>query len=237
MPMVAEVMDESGARLRRARPDRRDARTRQLHRRAHRHCRRARPGAGHQRQTVRHRQSGGDGEACACGAMISALSHLPSRSMRRRGMLYFGLYDARRAEARRPAADRARRGLRLCFRPICGSRSGAARVCSPRPAARHGRSIEATLPELQPSAAALAEIAYESGETVADAAAALSAAARRQAAGASGVEALMPVEILVARATPLDAPLMAALHARCFARAVGASRRWRNSFGARIRSA
>jgi tRNA threonylcarbamoyladenosine biosynthesis protein TsaB len=32
--------------------------------------------------------------------------------------------------------------------------------------ARRGRKLQAALPELQPSAAALAEIAFESGETV-----------------------------------------------------------------------
>ncbi len=82
MPMVAEVMSESGIGLRRARSDRGDDRPRQLHRRADRHFRGARPGARDRRQTVRHRQPDGDGERGIALAASQAAHPLPSPSMR-----------------------------------------------------------------------------------------------------------------------------------------------------------
>jgi tRNA threonylcarbamoyl adenosine modification protein YeaZ len=82
----------------------------------------------------------------------------------RRGMLYFGLYDAQGHGLEGPllitpedAAARLPRDLRHAVG------SGASFLAEA--AARGGHRIEAKLPELQPSAAALAEIALESGES------------------------------------------------------------------------
>jgi tRNA threonylcarbamoyladenosine biosynthesis protein TsaB len=82
----------------------------------------------------------------------------------RRGMLYFGLYDADARKLAGPlliAPDEAATLLPGDLRLAAGSGAGLLAEAG----ARQGRSIKATLPELQPSAAALAEIAYESGET------------------------------------------------------------------------
>jgi tRNA threonylcarbamoyl adenosine modification protein YeaZ len=81
----------------------------------------------------------------------------------RRGMLYFGLYDASGARLEGPllmAPDDAAAELPRDLRVAVGN--GAPLVAEA--AARRGRELEAHLPELQPSAAALAELALESGE-------------------------------------------------------------------------
>ena len=82
----------------------------------------------------------------------------------RRGMLYLGLYDEAARKLEGPlliAPDEAADLLPPDLRVAAGS--GAALLAEA--GARQGRSVAATLPELQPSAAALAEIAAESGET------------------------------------------------------------------------
>jgi tRNA threonylcarbamoyladenosine biosynthesis protein TsaB len=83
----------------------------------------------------------------------------------RRGMLYFGLYDEAGKRLEGPllvAPDDAAILLPNKLRVAVGS--GGARLAEA--ATRRGAQVEATLPELQPSAQALAEIAYESGETL-----------------------------------------------------------------------
>ena len=82
----------------------------------------------------------------------------------RRGMLYFGLYEDAARKLAGPllvAPDEAISLLPSGLRVTVGS---GARLLA-ESGARRGRSIEATLPELQPSASALAEIASESAET------------------------------------------------------------------------
>jgi tRNA threonylcarbamoyl adenosine modification protein YeaZ len=82
----------------------------------------------------------------------------------RRDMLYFGLYDAQARRLEGPlliAPDKAAGMLPIELHCAVGSGAdllaGAAHRC--------GKAIEVELPELQPSAATLAEIALESGET------------------------------------------------------------------------
>ena len=82
----------------------------------------------------------------------------------RRGMLYFGLYDGAARKLEGPlllAPDDAAQRLPATLRRAVGS--GAALLAEA--AARQGAAVAASLPELQPSAAALAEIASASGET------------------------------------------------------------------------
>jgi tRNA threonylcarbamoyl adenosine modification protein YeaZ len=83
----------------------------------------------------------------------------------RRGMLYFGLYDADRRKLQGPvliAPEDAAALLPRELRIVVGSGAGLLAEA----ARRRGQNIAATLPELQPSAAALAEIAAERGESV-----------------------------------------------------------------------
>src|SRR5688572_23559161 len=83
----------------------------------------------------------------------------------RRGMLYFGLYDAQGAKCEGPlliAPEEAAATLPNDLRLAVGS--GASLLAEA--ARRRGQAIAAALPDLQPSAAALAEIALESGETM-----------------------------------------------------------------------
>ena len=82
----------------------------------------------------------------------------------RRGMLYLGLYDEAARKIEGPlliAPDAAVDLLPPDLRMAAGS--GAELLAAA--GARQGRSIATTLPELQPSAGALAEIAAASGET------------------------------------------------------------------------
>lgn len=82
----------------------------------------------------------------------------------RRGMLYLGLYDAsgeRRVGPLLNAPDDAAAALPRDVHVAVGS--GAHLLAEA--AIRRGQAIEVRLPELQPSAAALAEIAFDSGET------------------------------------------------------------------------
>jgi tRNA threonylcarbamoyladenosine biosynthesis protein TsaB len=83
----------------------------------------------------------------------------------RRGMLYFGLFDAAGQKLQGPlliTPDDAAMALPHDLHIAVGS--GAMLLAEA--AARRGHGIEAKLPELQPSAASLAEIAFASGETV-----------------------------------------------------------------------
>jgi tRNA threonylcarbamoyl adenosine modification protein YeaZ len=83
----------------------------------------------------------------------------------RRGMLYVGLYDADGRKQQGPlliAPDNAAALLPRALRMAVGSGAGLLAEA----AQRRGQSVAATLPELQPSAAALAEIAAESGKSV-----------------------------------------------------------------------
>jgi tRNA threonylcarbamoyladenosine biosynthesis protein TsaB len=83
----------------------------------------------------------------------------------RRGMLYLGLYDEEGRKLEGPlliAPDDAVTLLPNDLQSVVGS--GAALFAEA--GARRGRKLQAELPELQPSAAALAEIALEAGETI-----------------------------------------------------------------------
>jgi tRNA threonylcarbamoyladenosine biosynthesis protein TsaB len=83
----------------------------------------------------------------------------------RRGMLYLGLYDEEGRRLGGPlliAPDDAVNLLPSNLYSVVGS--GASLLADA--ATRRSRKLQAELPELQPSAAALAEIALESGETV-----------------------------------------------------------------------
>jgi tRNA A37 threonylcarbamoyladenosine modification protein TsaB len=83
----------------------------------------------------------------------------------RRGMLYFGLYDEEAGKLAGPLVltpDEAIGFLPDGLRVAAGS--GASLLAEA--AAQQGLILDASLPELQPSAGALAEIAHASGETV-----------------------------------------------------------------------
>jgi tRNA threonylcarbamoyl adenosine modification protein YeaZ len=83
----------------------------------------------------------------------------------RRGMLYFGRFDAAGQKREGPlliAPDDAAMALPHDLHIAVGS--GATLFAEA--AAQRGHRIEARLPELQPRAASLAEIAFASGETV-----------------------------------------------------------------------
>jgi tRNA threonylcarbamoyl adenosine modification protein YeaZ len=83
----------------------------------------------------------------------------------RRGMLYLGLYDEAARTQNGPlliAPDEALHLLPPKLRIAVGSGAGLLAEAG----ARAGRALETRLPELQPSASALAEIAYASGESL-----------------------------------------------------------------------
>src|SRR5581483_1008180 len=82
----------------------------------------------------------------------------------RRGMLYLGLYGPAGARREGPlliAPDQAASRLP----PDLGLAVGSGAPLLAEAAAGGGRRIDTALPDLEPSAAALAEIAYEAGET------------------------------------------------------------------------
>jgi tRNA threonylcarbamoyl adenosine modification protein YeaZ len=82
----------------------------------------------------------------------------------RRGMIYFGVYDATARKLEGPlllAPDEAAKRLPAECHLAVGSGAGPLAEA----AARLGLSVAAELPELQPGAEALAAIAYERGET------------------------------------------------------------------------
>jgi tRNA A37 threonylcarbamoyladenosine modification protein TsaB len=83
----------------------------------------------------------------------------------RRGMLYLGLYDESARGIEGPtliAQDDAAALISSTLKVAVGS--GAALLA--QAAARRGHRMAAALPDLQPSAGVLAEIAFEAGETV-----------------------------------------------------------------------
>jgi tRNA threonylcarbamoyl adenosine modification protein YeaZ len=82
----------------------------------------------------------------------------------RRGMIYFALYDGAGRRRERPVLlcpDDAARELPA----DCDLAVGSGAVLLAEAAARLGRPIDVRLPALEPSAEALAMIAFESGET------------------------------------------------------------------------
>ena len=84
----------------------------------------------------------------------------------RRGMLYLGLYDEAGRKREGPLLIAPGDAISLLPSGLhVAAGSGASLLAEA--GVRAGRKLEAVLPELQPSAAALAEIAFESGETIA----------------------------------------------------------------------
>jgi len=80
-------------------------------------------------------------------------------------MLYLGLYDDAGGKLDGPLLVSPEDTLPLLPRTLrTAVGSGASLLFEA--AAQHGRKVQTALPELQPSAASLAEIALESGETV-----------------------------------------------------------------------
>jgi tRNA threonylcarbamoyladenosine biosynthesis protein TsaB len=85
----------------------------------------------------------------------------------RRGMLYLGVFDAEGRKLEGPLLL-APEGALARLPANLGMAAGSGAVLLAEAAARAGRKIEARLPELQPSAGALAQIAYASGESLAN---------------------------------------------------------------------
>jgi tRNA threonylcarbamoyl adenosine modification protein YeaZ len=107
--------------------------------------------------TVMARLARASGEREGRGALAIAVDA-------RRDMLYLGVFDAEGRKLEGPlllAPDEAVARLPANLGMAAGSGAGLLADA----AARAGRQIEARLPELQPSAGALAEIAHESGAT------------------------------------------------------------------------
>lgn len=82
----------------------------------------------------------------------------------RRGMLYIGLYDAGGGKLQGPLLIAPDEAAALLPREL-GVAAGSGAGLLAEAAERRGQRLAAKLPELQPSAAALAEIALQSGET------------------------------------------------------------------------
>ena len=83
----------------------------------------------------------------------------------RRGMLYLGLYDEAGLRLDGPLLIAPEEAISLLPRDLrVAVVSGA--VLLAKAGAQRGRKLQAELPELQPSAGALAEIAFAAGETV-----------------------------------------------------------------------
>ncbi|HEV7464372.1 MAG TPA: tRNA (adenosine(37)-N6)-threonylcarbamoyltransferase complex dimerization subunit type 1 TsaB [Methyloceanibacter sp.] len=82
----------------------------------------------------------------------------------RRGMLYLGLYDAAGRRLEGPLLIAPEEAVTLLPGGLHRA-VGSGAVLLAEAGARAGRPLEAKLPELQPSAAALAEIALEAGQT------------------------------------------------------------------------
>jgi tRNA threonylcarbamoyl adenosine modification protein YeaZ len=83
----------------------------------------------------------------------------------RRGMLYLGLYDEAARKLEGPALIAPDEALHL-LPPKLVTAAGSGAELLAAAGARQGCIIATTLPELQPSAGALAEIAAASGETL-----------------------------------------------------------------------
>lgn len=84
----------------------------------------------------------------------------------RRGMLYLGLYDEAGRRLEGPLLIAPEEAVALLPGDL-GVAVGSGAALLAEAAERSGRPVQARLPELQPSAASLAEIALEAGETVA----------------------------------------------------------------------
>ncbi len=83
----------------------------------------------------------------------------------KRDRLYLGLYDEAAATLQGPLLIAPEQALQLLPSDLRMAAGSGAELLAAA-GARHGRVIAAVLPELQPNAAALAEIAAASGETV-----------------------------------------------------------------------
>ncbi len=83
----------------------------------------------------------------------------------RRGMLYLGLYDATGRKLAGPILIASEEAVALLPGDLHLAVGSGANLLA-EAGARAGRPLEAKLPELQPSAAALAAIALEAGETL-----------------------------------------------------------------------
>jgi tRNA threonylcarbamoyl adenosine modification protein YeaZ len=83
----------------------------------------------------------------------------------RRGMLYLGLYDEACGKLDGPVLVAPDAAVHLLPKDLDTAVGSGASLLADA-AAQRGRKLETALPELQPSAAALAEIALKSGETV-----------------------------------------------------------------------
>jgi len=83
----------------------------------------------------------------------------------RRGMIYLGLYDAMGERRDGPLLVSPDEAARRIPRDL-GLAVGSGALLLAEAVARQGRQVEGALPELQPSAALLAEIALEARETV-----------------------------------------------------------------------
>ncbi|HEX2447995.1 MAG TPA: tRNA (adenosine(37)-N6)-threonylcarbamoyltransferase complex dimerization subunit type 1 TsaB [Methyloceanibacter sp.] len=81
----------------------------------------------------------------------------------RRGMLYLGLYDESARKLEGPVLVTPDDAVPLLPANLRAAAGNGAQLLA-EAGARQGREIDAKLPELQPSAGALAEIALESGE-------------------------------------------------------------------------
>jgi tRNA threonylcarbamoyl adenosine modification protein YeaZ len=104
--------------------------------------------------------------ALAAGAIASSGKSFSVAVDARASMLYFGLYDGEGGKLVGPLLlghDEALALLPADLEVAVGS--GAAHLAAT--AAHRQRWIEATLPDLQPSAAVLAELAFEAGDTLA----------------------------------------------------------------------
>jgi tRNA threonylcarbamoyladenosine biosynthesis protein TsaB len=82
----------------------------------------------------------------------------------RRGMLYLGLYDDAGGKLDGPLLVSPEDAVSLL--PDLNTAVGNGATLLAEAAAQRGRKVQTALPQLQPSAASLAEIALESGETV-----------------------------------------------------------------------
>jgi tRNA threonylcarbamoyladenosine biosynthesis protein TsaB len=82
----------------------------------------------------------------------------------RRGMLYLGLYDDAGGKLDGPLLVSPEDAVSLL--PDLHTAVGNGATLLAEAAAQRGRKVQTALPQLQPSAASLAEIALESGETV-----------------------------------------------------------------------
>jgi tRNA threonylcarbamoyl adenosine modification protein YeaZ len=156
--------------------------------------------------------------ALVSGAIVSDGKPFAVAVDARGSTLYFGLYDGAGRKIQGPLlldADEAAALLPGNLAVAVGS--GAANLAAA--ALRHQRELDAKLPDLQPSAAVLAELALEVGETLPTLRPLYlrppDAKPQGTALMISGAQ-FSPIAIRLAG--PGDAEIMAAIHAACFAR-------------------